>query len=103
MVDGQKFFDQQFKNNLRTYDNIRHIASGQGDDYTNGCLLDYNYFSTYYKLIVLALDLRKQQALDAGLKTIHQTNFAGSLNRGEVLNDNTTMFFIFDKANKRTF
>ena len=32
MVDGQKFFDQQFKNNLRTYDNIRHIASGQGDD-----------------------------------------------------------------------
>ena len=72
MVDGQKFFDQQFKNNLRTYDNIRHIASGQGDDYTNGCLLDYNYFNTYYKLI--ALDLRKQQALDAGPKTIQQIN-----------------------------
>ena len=40
MVDGQNFFDQLVKNNLRTYDNIRKIATGQGDDYTTSCLLD---------------------------------------------------------------
>ena len=40
MVDGQNFFDQLVKNNLRTYDNIRKIATGQGDDYTISCLLD---------------------------------------------------------------
>ena len=34
MTDGQNFFDQPVKNNLRTYDNIRKIATGQGDDYT---------------------------------------------------------------------
>ena len=34
MTDGQSFFDQPVKNNLRTYDNIRKIATGQGDDYT---------------------------------------------------------------------
>ena len=44
MIDGQNFFNQPVKNNLKTYDNIRKIATGQGDDYTTGFLLDYNYF-----------------------------------------------------------
>ena len=39
------FLIRQLKNNLTTYDNIRKIAIGQGDDYTTGCLLDYNYFN----------------------------------------------------------
>ena len=42
-----------------TYDNIRKIATGQGDDYTTGCLLDYPYFKDTYKMI--AVDLSKQQ------------------------------------------
>ena len=42
MVDGQKFFDQPIRNNLTTYDNIGKISTGQGDDYTTYCLLDYN-------------------------------------------------------------
>ena len=56
--DGQNFFDQPVKNNSITYDNIRKIATGQGDDYTTGCLLDYNYFKNYYKII--AINLSKQ-------------------------------------------
>ena len=45
MTDGQNFFDQPVKDYLRTYDNIRNIAIGQGDDYMASCLLDYNYFN----------------------------------------------------------
>ena len=37
MIDGKNFFDQQIKSHLKTYDNIRKIASCQGDDYTAGC------------------------------------------------------------------
>ena len=55
MIDGQNFFDQPAKNNLRIYDNIRKITTGQGDDYTTGCLLDYNFFNEYYNMIVLDL------------------------------------------------
>ena len=62
IIDGLKFFDQPVKNNLRTYDNIRKIATGQGDDYTTGCLLDYHYFKNYYKMI--PIDLSKQQVLE---------------------------------------
>ena len=68
MTDAQNFFDQPVKDNLRTYDNIRKIAIGQGDDYTTGSLLDSNYFNNYYKM--KATDLSKQQALDADPKAI---------------------------------
>ena len=49
---------------LETYDNIWTFTTGQGDDYTTGCLLYYNYVINYYKMI--AIGLGKQQALDAG-------------------------------------
>ena len=42
MIDGKNVFDQPVKSDMRTYDNIRKIATGQVDDYTTGCLLDYN-------------------------------------------------------------
>ena len=38
------FFDQPINNDVKTYENIRKIATGQGDDYATGCLLDYPYF-----------------------------------------------------------
>ena len=41
MIDGQNFFDHPFKNDMRTFDNIWKITTGQGDDYTTDCLLDY--------------------------------------------------------------
>ena len=81
MTNGQSFFDKPVKNDLRTFDNIRKIATGQGDDYITDCLLDYNYFTKCYKMI--AIDLSKQQALDVYLKAIQQINFTGNLNRGE--------------------
>ena len=63
MIDGKNVFDQPVKNNLRAYENIRKIATGQGDDYTTVCLLDYSHFKYNYKMI--AKHLSKQQALDA--------------------------------------
>ena len=66
MIDGQNIFDQPVKNNLVTYDYIRKNATGQGDDFTTVCLLDYSYFNKYYKNI--ATDLHKEQALDVDTK-----------------------------------
>ena len=68
VINGANFFDQPIKNNKITYDNIRKIAINQGDDYTTGCLLDYPYFKKTYKMI--AVDLSKQQALDADPRAI---------------------------------
>ena len=68
------------------------IATGQGNDHTTGCLLDYPYFKKYQKLI--AIDLRKQQKLDADLKAIQLINFTGNLTRAE----SATMFFLIEEA-----
>ena len=48
---SKKIFNQPVKNNQITYENIRKIPTGQGDDYTTGCLLDYAYFRDVYKMI----------------------------------------------------
>ena len=87
MIDRQNFFDQSVKNNLITYNNIQNIATGQGDDYTSGFLLDHNCFNNYYKMI--ALDVSKQQALDPDPKVIQQISFTAKLDR----EGNTTMFY----------
>ena len=73
VINGENFFDQPIKNNKVTYENIRKIATGQGDDYTTGFLLDYPYFTDTYKMI--AVDLSKRQALDADPRAIQQINF----------------------------
>ena len=62
IIDGRNFFGQPIKNDSKTYDNIRKIATGQAGDYTTGCLLDYPYFKEYHKLITI--DLSKQRTLD---------------------------------------
>ena len=68
MFEERNFFDQPVKNDLRTYDNSRKNATGQRDDYTPGCLLNYNCFEKYYKL--MSIDVSKQQALDADPKAV---------------------------------
>ena len=73
MIDGRNFNYQPIKNNLKTYNNIRKIAICQGDDCTTACLLDYPYFKKCYKLI--AIDLNKQQKLDADPKVMHKLMF----------------------------
>ena len=92
MIDGKNFFDQPVKNNKVTYENIRKTATGKGDDYTTGCLLDYIYFKNHYKMI--AVDLSKQQALDADPKAIQQINFTANLNRA----GNKRIYFILEEA-----
>ena len=97
MIDGKNFFDQPIKNDKLMYENFRKICTGQGDDYTTGCLLDYTYFKEYYKMI--AIDLNKQQAVDADPKAIQQINFTANLDRP----NNTRFYFILEEAKETVF
>ena len=59
LIDGRKFYDQPISDQIRKYNEVRKIATGKGDDYATGCLLDYKYFKENYQLI--ADDLSKQK------------------------------------------
>ena len=92
MINGGNFFDRPIKQKKVTYENIRKIATGQGDDYTAGCLLDYSYFADTYKMI--PVDLSKRQALDADLRAIQQINFTANLGTA----GHTRVYFILEEA-----
>ena len=97
MIYGRNLFDQPINSMNKTYGNIRKIATGKGDDYTTGCLLDYHYFKENYKMI--AIDLSRQNELDADPKAIQQINFTANLDRA----GNTTIFFITEEAKETIY
>ena len=63
---------------------------GKGDDYTTGCLSGYTCFKENYKMI--AIDITKQQELDADPRAIQQINFTATLA------DGATVFFIIKEV-----
>ena len=97
MIDRKNFSDKPVKNEKVTYENIRKITTSRGDDYATGCLLDYNFFKKYYKMI--AVDLSKPQALDTDPKAIQQINFKGNFDRA----GNTRFYFIVEEAKETVF
>ena len=77
LIDGRNLYDQPINDQIKKYDEIRKIATGKGDDYTTGCLMDYKYFRDHYQLI--AVNLSKQKELDADPRAIQQIEFYGKL------------------------
>ena len=96
MIVGKNLFNQTTNNDLRTYGNIRKTATGQCDDYTTACFIDYIYLKKHCTLI--AINLVKKQKLDAYPKAIQQIHLTGNLDWGAI----TQKLFIINEA-KKTF
>ena len=94
-IDGRNFNDQPINDSIKQYDEVRKISTGQGDDYTTGCLLDYSYFEKNYRLT--AADLSKQKALDADSRAIQQIIFTGKI-KAAVANTRTIVFYVLEKS-----
>ena len=60
---------------VNQYKQIRKSTTGHGEDYTTGCLLDYDHIKSHYGLI--AVDLRRKKELDADPKVYQQIEFVG--------------------------
>ena len=90
LIDARNTFDQPVKKDIRTYDKICKTATGQRSKiWLNNWLFTR---LTLFQRILIAIDLRKQQALDADLKAIQLINFTGNLDR------KVTIFFIIVEA-----
>ena len=90
LIDGRNVYDQPINDLKKQYNEIRKTATGQGDDYTTGCLLDYQYFKDHYNLI--ANDLSKQKELDADSRAIQQIGFYG------MLKTNSLVYTVLEKS-----
>ena len=70
LIDGRNVYDHPINEQIKKCDESRKIIKVQGNNYTAGCFLDYQYFKNHYKLITV--DLSKQKALDADSRAIQQ-------------------------------
>ena len=92
MIDRRNFLEQPINEDIKTFENIIKIASGHGDHYATGYLLDYPFFKENYKMNVI--DLSKLQALDADPTAIQQIPFTGNLDWAE----GAFMFFVSEEV-----
>ena len=74
-IDGRNFYDQPINDLIKQYDKVRKVSTGQGDDYTTGCLLDFAYFEKNYRLI--AANLNKKKSFRCRLKSNSTNYFSG--------------------------
>ena len=94
-IYGSNFDDQSINDSIKQCDEIRKISTGQGDDYTTGCLLDFVYFENKYRLI--AANLSKQKALDADSRTIQQIIFTGKI-KAAADNTRVIIYYILEQS-----
>ena len=93
--DGRNFFDQAINDSIKQNNKITKISTGQGDDYTTGCLLDFAYFEKNYRLI--AADLSKQKALDADSRAVQQSIFTGKI-KATADNTRVIIYYILEES-----
>ena len=48
IISQKNIKDQPIDSDIKRYKEIRKLTTGQGEDYTTGCLLDYDYIKNYY-------------------------------------------------------
>ena len=94
-IDGRNFYDQPINDSIKQYNEIRKISTGQGGDYTTGCLLDFAYFEKNCRLI--AADLSKQEALDTDSRAIQQIIFTGNITAAEE-NTRVIIYYIIEQS-----
>ena len=89
MIDRRNFYGQAFNDLIYQYDEVRKVSTGQGDDYTIECLLDYAYLKD---------NLSKQKALDGDPRAIQQIIFQGV--GGGADNTKVRLYTILEKLNE---
>ena len=90
IIDGRNFYDNPIESDIEKYRELKKVMIGKGQDYTTGSLLDFNYFKKHYELV--AVDLSKQNELDADPRAIQQIEFK------YMLETNSTIYWVLEKS-----
>ena len=90
IIDERNFYDNPIESDIEKYRELKKLMIGKGEDYTTGSLLDFNYFKKHYKLV--AVDLSKQNELDADPRAIQQIEFK------YMLGTNSAIYWVLEKS-----
>ena len=70
LIDGRNFYDQPISDEVTKYNELIKLTTGKGEDYTTGCLLNYQYYKDHY--LITTCDLSKQKELEGDPRSIEQ-------------------------------
>ena len=90
IIDGRHFYDNPIESDIEKYRELKKVMIGKGEDYTAESLLDFDYFKKHYKLV--AVDLSKQEELDADPRAIQQIEFK------YMFGTNSTIYWVLEKS-----
>ena len=103
IINGKNVYDQAIDTDIKQYKEIRKLTTGQGEDYTTECLLDYEFIKNCYRLI--AVNLSRQKTIDADPKAIQEIEFVRQLKNEDGVNAVRTqsmfVLMIFKKWKKQ--
>ena len=57
IIKGKSFYDQPIHSDIKRYKELKKLATDQDENYTTGCLSDYDFIKNNYRLI--AGDLKR--------------------------------------------
>ena len=89
-MNEKDFYEQAIDSDTKWYEEIKKLTTGQGEDYTNRCLLDYDYIKNGYKLIAAA-----------DPKAIQKIEFVGQFKNVDGINADWFILTILEKIRKK--
>ena len=101
IINAKNFYHQPIYSEIKPYEDTRNLTTGQGEDYTTRCFLDYEYIKSHYQSI--AVNLSRQKELDADTKAIQQIKIVGKFKDTDGVNaDGTQSIFVLRILEKKS-
>ena len=82
LTDGRSFYDQHVNSSIARYNELLKMATGRSEDYSTGCLLDYDYYINDFNIV--GIELSYQAVVDSDPKINQQIEFVYKLLSGNV-------------------
>ena len=98
LIDGRNVYDQNVISSIVRYNELLKMTTGRSEDYSTGCLLDYDYYLKDFN--ILGIDLSHQAVLDSDPKINQQIEFVYKLPSGNA-NINYDLLTVLEKQNKQ--
>ena len=80
LIDGINFYDQNVNSSIVRYNELLKMTTGRSEDYSTGCLLDYDYYIKDFNIV--GIDLSHQAVLDSDPKINQQIEVVYKLPSG---------------------
>ena len=79
LIYGRNFYDQNVNSCIVRYNELLNMTTGRSEDYSTGCLLDYDYYIKDFNIV--GIEYSHQAVLDSDTKLISKLSLFINYNK----------------------